>query len=122
MTHRNTAWLPVTTLRLALLGATLALPLAATLVPPAHAQSREDRGHEGRSYEGRGHDDHGRGRAEDRRDRNRDQGRWRDQNSYGGYYHRPDLYYSAPPVVVQHPGYYRQPAPAFNFQVPFFYR
>jgi hypothetical protein len=88
-----------------LLAATLALPLAAILAPPAHAQGR---GHEeyrdgGRGYwEGRDR----RGYADDRR---------------YGYYHRPDLYYSAAPVVVHHPTYY-QPAPRVEFRLPYFYR
>lgn len=89
-------------LRLWLITATMALPLAVTLVQLAHA-------------EGRGHDQRDRGYRQDRKHRDHNQGR------HEGYFHRPDLYYSAPPVVMQHPAY-SLPAPRVEMRLPYFYR
>jgi hypothetical protein len=52
----------------------------------------------------------------DNRDRRPEYGRdhgWRE-----GYYHRPDVYYSAPPVVYPPTGYYQQPGVSLNFAFP----
>lgn len=35
-----------------------------------------------------------------------------------GYYRRPDIYYSAPPVVAPPYGYYAQPGATFSFSFP----
>ncbi len=88
-----------TALHVLLLATTLAVPLAAAFTPIAHAEGGRDERHE------------------DRRDRD-----WDSRGRREGYYRRPDLYYSAPPVMVVHPDYYRQPAPGISFQLPFFYR
>jgi hypothetical protein len=53
----------------------------------------------------RARDDHDRGR--------RDHYDWR-----GGYYHRPDVYYSAPPVVSPPYGYYQQPSVSLGLNIP----
>ncbi len=37
------------------------------------------------------------------------------------YDHRPDVYYSAPPVVYEPPAY-QQPGPGLSLTIPFFYR
>jgi hypothetical protein len=60
-------------------------------------------------------DDHDR-RAEVRHDRGPDHG-WRE-----GYYHRPDIYYSAPPVIYPPMGYYQQPSATLNFSFPLILR
>jgi hypothetical protein len=35
-----------------------------------------------------------------------------------GYYHRPDIYYSAPPVVSPPRGYYLAPGATFSVSIP----
>jgi hypothetical protein len=54
-------------------------------------------------------EDHGRGREGDR-------GHWRGDR---GWERRPDVYYSAPPVVYPPYGYYAQPGISLNFGFPF---
>lgn len=49
----------------------------------------------------------------DNHDRGRDHRGWRE-----GYYRRPDIYYSAPPVVYPPYGYYAQPGATFSFSFP----
>jgi hypothetical protein len=99
-------------LRFWLIAATLALPLAASLAQLAYAEGRgHDRGHGEYRDQGRGHDQRGRGYRQDRDSRGHNE----------GYFHRPDLYYSAPPVVVQHPAY-SLPAPRVELRLPYFYR
>ena len=45
--------------------------------------------------------------------------RWRDHHGWReGYYRRPDVYYSAPPVVYPPYGYYAQPRSTFSFSFP----
>ena len=45
--------------------------------------------------------------------------RWRDHHGCReGYYRRPDIYYSAPPVVYPPYGYYAQPGATFSFSFP----
>jgi hypothetical protein len=39
-----------------------------------------------------------------------------------GYRHRPDVYYSAPPVVYPPYGYYQAPAASLNFNFPLIIR
>jgi len=54
-------------------------------------------------------------RAENDHDRARREHRdWRE-----GYYRRPDVYYSAPPVVYPPYGYYQQPGATFSLSIPF---
>jgi hypothetical protein len=55
-------------------------------------------------------------RAEDR-----DHDRWRQERHdwREGYYRRPDVYYSAPPVVYPPTGYYQQPGATFSLSIPF---
>jgi len=103
-------------LRLWLIAAMMALPLAVTLAQLAHAEGRgHNRGHGEYRDQGRGHDQRDRGYRQDRDRRGHNQGR------YEGYFHRPDLYYSAPPVVVQHPAY-SLPTRRVELGLPFFYR
>ena len=66
-----------------------AAALAGPIVSAAHANDRDRRW------------EHGRGPG------------WRD-----GYYHRPDVYYSAPPVISPPMGYYQQPGASLNFTFP----
>jgi hypothetical protein len=103
-----------------LLAALLAAPLVlgGTVAKAAgHGGGRHDRGQASGPREWN-NGPHG----PDRRGEARNERGWDDQGRHEGYYHRPDLYYSAPPVVVVHPDYYRQPASLFNLRVPFFYR
>ena len=44
------------------------------------------------------------------------QQRWRELHRYDSYHRRPDVYYSAPPLVYQPPG------AALNFTFPFYNR
>ena len=51
-------------------------------------------------------------------DRDRDHWRWR-EHGYHDYYRRPDVYYSAPPVVYAPYGYYApRPGVSLNFSFP----
>jgi hypothetical protein len=45
---------------------------------------------------------------------------WRHESRRDEYRHRPDVYYSAPPVVEAPRGYYAQPGASLNFSLPFF--
>jgi hypothetical protein len=49
----------------------------------------------------------------DNRDRGHGHRGW-----HQGYYRRPDIYYSAPPVVYPPYGYYSQPGATFSFSFP----
>jgi Ni/Co efflux regulator RcnB len=134
MIHSSAALLPAA-LRVALLTATVAVPLGGVFAPPAQAQGwgeerreRERYNDRERSWDDRGRRDgynerarysEDRGRRESYNERER---YWDDGGRREGYYRRPDLYYSAPPVVVHHPDYYRQPSPGISFQLPYFYR
>jgi hypothetical protein len=51
-------------------------------------------------------------RADDH-DRARDHRGWHE-----GYHRRPDVYYSAPPVVYPPYGYYAQPGATFSLSIP----
>jgi hypothetical protein len=104
-------------LRVTLLAATLAVPMAIAFAPPAQAQGWGEERRERPDERGRQWDDRGRREGYNQRERY-----WDDRGRREGYYRRPDLYYSAPPVVVHHPDYYRQPAPGISFQLPYFYR
>jgi hypothetical protein len=60
-------------------------------------------------------DDHARGdRARGDRVQGHERSAWRE-----GYYRRPDVYYSAPPVVSPPYGYYQQPGASFSLTIPF---
>jgi hypothetical protein len=50
---------------------------------------------------------------------NRDHGRHDRRDWHEGYYRRPDVYYSAPPVVYPPYGYYQQPGATFSLTIPF---
>jgi len=52
------------------------------------------------------------------RDRGHDRGHWREAHHWDGFYRRPDVYYSAPPVVYPPYGYYQQPGVSLNFVFP----
>ena len=52
-------------------------------------------------------------------DRDHDRGRHERDGWRQGYYHRPDVYYSAPPVVYPPYGYYQQPGATFSLSIPF---
>ena len=70
-----------------------------------------------------GWQDHGRDeRQEPRHDGGREHGhdRWQEHDRYSNYGQRPDIYYSAPPVIVAPRGYYTQPGATLNFNLPFF--
>jgi hypothetical protein len=56
-------------------------------------------------------------RADDRDHGRRDHREWRGEWRQG-YYHRPDIYYSAPPVIYPPYGYYQQPGATFSFSFP----
>jgi hypothetical protein len=43
-----------------------------------------------------------------------------EHDRYNNYGQRPDIYYSAPPVIVAPRGYYTQPGATLNFNLPFF--
>lgn len=90
------------TLLCGLLAATLTGVLAGPALADGHDHDRNDHGH----YR-QGHDEHGgwhrRGPPE----------RY-DGPRYQGYYRRPDVYYSAPPVV------YLPPGGSLNFSIPLF--
>lgn len=48
-----------------------------------------------------------------------DHGRRYDHHEWRrGYYRRPDIYYSAPPVIYPPYGYYQQPGATFSFSFP----
>ena len=88
--------------RLALLGGLLATTLTGVLAGPVRADGYEH-GPGRRAWQDHGRE-HGRGpppRYEGPR--------------YQGYYREPDVYYSAPPVVV-----YQPPGPSLNFSFPLF--
>lgn len=82
----------------AILGLATAM-LAGPLTWPAHADNGHDRRNE--PHQQQAH------RQEPRHD--------------GGYDHRPDVYYGAPPVVYE-PPVYQQPGPVLSLTIPFFYR
>jgi hypothetical protein len=82
---------------------------AATLSSALPGTARADE-HGRDGWRERGHDE-GRGHARDR---------WRDHDRYDDYRHRPDVYYSAPPVIVAPRGYYTEPGVTLNFGLPFF--
>ncbi len=84
-------------------GLRLALPLAAAMASAAQAQAQ------------------GWGEPRRARDAHRER-HWDREGHRGGYYRRPNLYYSAPPVMVHHPDHYRRPEPGISFQLPFFHR
>lgn len=69
-------------------------------------------------------DEHGRdGWQEHGRDRWREEhgrDRWREHDRDEHYRYRPDVYYSAPPVIIVPRGYYVQPGATLNFSLPFF--
>jgi hypothetical protein len=85
---------------LSLAVATLAGPLAGL----AHARDDD-----------RARGDRARGdRARGDRARGHERSAWRE-----GYYRRPDVYYSAPPVISPPYGYYQQPGASFSLTIPF---
>ena len=90
---------------------TVCLALAATLggalASSAHAQN--DR-HDG----WREHERHDTWREHERHDG------WREHEGHDEWRHRPDIYYSAPPVVVAPRGYYVQPGATLSFGLPFY--
>jgi hypothetical protein len=43
---------------------------------------------------------------------------WRHHGWHEGYYHRPDVYYSAPPAVYPPYGYYAQPGVTLGLTLP----
>jgi hypothetical protein len=68
-------------------------------------------------------DEHGRDGWRDRgRDRHQahERDRWRGHDRYDDYRHRPDVYYSAPPVVLAPRGYHAQPGASLSFSLPFY--
>jgi hypothetical protein len=88
-----------------LAAATLAGPLAGL------ARARDDDHARGDRAQG----DRARGdRARGDRDRGHERSTWRE-----GYYRRPDVYYSAPPVISPPYGYYQQPGASFSLTIPF---
>ncbi len=80
--------------RLVLVGGLLAGTLTGVLASPVRAEGDHGR------YE------HGHGRGPPRR---------YDGPSYQGYYRDPNVYYSAPPVMM-----YQPPGPSLNFNFPLF--
>ncbi len=93
-------------------GLTVCLMLLAAvdgaLVSPAYGQ--EDQRHDGwREHK----------RHDGWQQRARDDG-WREHEHHHDYRLRPDVYYSAPPVVVMPRGYYAQPGATLNLSFPFF--
>jgi hypothetical protein len=49
---------------------------------------------------------------------NRDRGHYDRHAWREGWYHRPDVYYSAPPVVYPPYGYYAAPGASFSLSIP----
>ena len=52
--------------------------------------------------------------------RQRQDERWREQHRYDGYERRPDIYYTAPPVVPYPYGYESRPGAALILNFPFY--
>jgi hypothetical protein len=98
-----------TTLRLAMALGVAATVLTGTVSVPAHAESEGPPEH---SQHLRGTSGHGGGRYRGAPP----------TYHYDNYYRQPDIYYSAPPVVVVPQGYYQQPAPALIFSFPLLIR
>jgi hypothetical protein len=67
-------------------------------------------------------DEHGRDEWRDHARHGDDRRRedWRHEDRRDEYRHRPDVYYSAPPVFEAPRGYYAQPGASLNFSLPFF--
>jgi hypothetical protein len=103
----------IATARLTLCIVLAAGTLGSALPSPARA---DEHGRDG--WEEHGHD----GWREHGHDRWREHtgDRWREYDRYDDYRHRPDVYYSAPPVIVAPRGYYVQPGATLNFNLPFF--
>lgn len=89
--------------------AALAGLTAATLAGPLASSAWADNDHDRRNEPHRQSEPH------------RQQAHRQEPPHYGGYDHRPDVYYSAPPVVYE-PPVYQQPGPVLSLTIPFFYR
>ncbi|MEA2771795.1 MAG: hypothetical protein QOD93_4757 [Acetobacteraceae bacterium] len=82
----------------------------ASVVAPVGIVPSSVRAEDGRDWRGHGHN----------RLQEHTREKWQDHDRYDDYRHRPDVYYSAPPVVVAPRGYYTQPGATLNFNLPFF--
>jgi len=118
MTNRITARFAP---RLAVLVALAAAALTGTLATPAFADnddwnngSNQSRQQQSRQQQWRQQQ----ARQEEARQRAAQQERWREAHHYNRYYRQPDVYYTAPPVVYQPPGYYQQSGPSLNLNFP----
>jgi hypothetical protein len=78
--------------------------LVGSLAGPAYADD-----HDNRNQQWNG------SRQEHAQQQARQQERWHEQHQYQEYYRRPNVYYSAPPVVYQPPG------PSIYLSLPYFY-
>lgn len=66
-----------------------------------------------------GRDDHGRSRPEVQRQVRPDDHSWQ-AHRYDSDDRRPDVYYSAPPIVYEPPVAYQQPGASLSFIFPFY--
>ena len=66
--------------------------------------------------EGRGYKKNGQHRPQERGYQPQ---RWQQAQHYDDRYRRPDIYYTAPPVVYVPPGYYQPQGPTVIFSIPF---
>jgi Ni/Co efflux regulator RcnB len=123
MTNRITAHFAP---RFAVLVALAAATLTGTLVTPAFAdnddwnngwnQSRQQQSRQQQWRQQQWRQEQA--REAQARQRAAQQERWREAHRYNRYYRQPDVYYTAPPVVYQPPGYYQQSGPSLNLNFP----
>jgi hypothetical protein len=98
-----------------LAAATLAGPLAGLAHARDDDRARGDRAQGDRAQGDRAQGDRVQGdRTRGDRAQGHERSAWRE-----GYYRRPDVYYSAPPVVSPPYGYYQQPGASFSLTIPF---
>jgi hypothetical protein len=94
--------------RLAVFFVLAAATLSGMLATPAFADNDYDNRNNGWNQS----------RQQQARQRAWQQERWREAHRYNRYYRQPDVYYTAPPVVYQPPGYYQQSGPSINLNFP----
>jgi hypothetical protein len=114
--------------RLAVCFALAAATLTGMLATPAFADNDHDSRNNGWNQSRQGqvrpndHDNRYNGWNQSRqaqaRQRAWQQERWREAHRDYRYYRQPDVYYTAPPVVYQPPGYYQQSGPSINLNFP----